>query len=847
MDLNRLELIALYCWILNEGQWGDFDEEEIPIRRQYPETEEDQLGRIKLFFETEFARPEWSSRDVGRKWFIRKAETSYDSDEALRLCPGSKTDLGRIIEEEQEEMDLESGTVGRSNSKRTGKLRGTKVHIRHLPKSLSEVELLEVLDPLPPYDYIHFLSGKFLSTTMNQHMTGSCYISFSSFEDANRFVQEYAYFVLINERGQEFRATCQFAINQKIHKSSSKDVQAKLYDFEFDEDFIVFRDSYIRAGSGPVESYIKTSPEVMLKEIEDRKRKFKELQLSPLIKFVMSQTEEHMIDADTVRELKDSPTGPAKVNAQKACTSPMPALAGGAAISEPVGIFGQENGAAIQSVRLLSPKYDANCVKGDVRQMQTTSRSAVLKPSARHEDLKKFKFNFQLAPFGCIETRKDADTSEQQTQKDVNDSDHEDIDFQLIQLNKKNDTKDIVPPQTEVKAVVARNVTRTRNSSNVKAKNAKTDSSNYSPSTNTLLSSSQQIQLSHTSGDRRPEKLPQSITGKPKPRALLEIKLPDMKLEVMKNRSKSKTLTSRQQNKVPDIAASNSIYNASRNITTGDVKSTNTMSSLPQNRISKSNCLSLIAQPELDLAVSKTPENQSQPKQMSSGSLSEARISQASMSTTPTINTPQQPQRRKSRVFFSTAKQKQRLESTKSHSENNNTNNFPEVKLRSTKSKSFPKLPRTDLDRYEHSTKTDVASESAKYKKSSIYRRSQIKSNSFSSSSKDIMQKPKPLLSLVIPPPRIFSRNSISVSEITTDFCEPAVKSTKQPEKTASTTESIIKTVHSNMYNINPQSPQNPGPQDRKNSSSDSRSQNKRWLKPRLVFRGGNGRFSDSG
>ena len=77
----------------------------------------------------------------------------------------------------------------------------TKVVLRHLPPCLTEEEFMEIVSPLPAYNYLRFFKA---DKTIGSSATTRAYINFQSIESLFNFKERFDNYVFVDSKVGNF-------------------------------------------------------------------------------------------------------------------------------------------------------------------------------------------------------------------------------------------------------------------------------------------------------------------------------------------------------------------------------------------------------------------------------------------------------------------------------------------------------------------------------------------------------------------------------------------------------------------------------------------------------------------
>lgn len=166
----------------------------------------------------------------------------------------------------------------------------SKIVIRRLPPDMTETELLNILSPLPPYNYFKFHPA---DPTLAPVHTSRAYINFPNFEDVIIFRDTFDGQIFEDNKGNDYPAFVEVATFSLIPREKSR--EDKHNDtIQLDPEFIEFKEKY-EAEEGEVQ---QINVEAYLKEAAAKDEERKKAHSTPLIDFIRSKR-------DTKKKVRD--------------------------------------------------------------------------------------------------------------------------------------------------------------------------------------------------------------------------------------------------------------------------------------------------------------------------------------------------------------------------------------------------------------------------------------------------------------------------------------------------------------------------------------------------------------
>lgn len=116
----------------------------------------------------------------------------------------------------------------------------SKIVIRRLPPDMTEVELKEILAPLPPHDYFKFHEADMSLAPVH---TTRVYINFPNFDDVLLFRDKFDGQIFEDKRGHEYPAYVEVSPFQLIPKEKHREDKHN-NTIQEDDEFIKFKEEY---------------------------------------------------------------------------------------------------------------------------------------------------------------------------------------------------------------------------------------------------------------------------------------------------------------------------------------------------------------------------------------------------------------------------------------------------------------------------------------------------------------------------------------------------------------------------------------------------------------------------
>lgn len=156
----------------------------------------------------------------------------------------------------------------------------TKVVLRHLPPAISQVALMEKIDPsfVGRYNWVHFCPGK---TSQKNHWHSRAYIDFKMPEDVVRFAELFNGHMFVNEKGAQFKTIVEYAPSQRVPKALFKKDGREGAIFK-DPDYLEFLEHLAK----PVVNLPSAEIQLERREAERAGRPKETLIVTPLMEYI---------------------------------------------------------------------------------------------------------------------------------------------------------------------------------------------------------------------------------------------------------------------------------------------------------------------------------------------------------------------------------------------------------------------------------------------------------------------------------------------------------------------------------------------------------------------------------
>lgn len=168
----------------------------------------------------------------------------------------------------------------------------SRVVIRHLPPTMSEEQFLDQISPLPDHNYFHYAAA---DLSLGPYAFCRATINFIRKDDIFIFKDKFDGYVFLDSKGNEYPATVEFSLYQKIpHRRSgnSKRKDPKCGTIQEDTDYKSFLETLNNQDGKNL-----PSAEVYLEEIEARTKDLKASKgkmTTPLIEFLKQKKAEKL-------------------------------------------------------------------------------------------------------------------------------------------------------------------------------------------------------------------------------------------------------------------------------------------------------------------------------------------------------------------------------------------------------------------------------------------------------------------------------------------------------------------------------------------------------------------------
>jgi regulator of nonsense transcripts 3 len=134
-----------------------------------------------------------------------------------------------------------------------------------LPPSLTKEQFLEIVSPLPDYDYFYYCKS---DISLGQYAFCRAYICFNNIEDVFIFKEKFDNYVFVDSKSNEYPACVEFAPYQrKLRNLTANKKDAKCNTIEQDPEYQKFCENLDKQ-----EGEQLPSCEVILEQIEQREK-----------------------------------------------------------------------------------------------------------------------------------------------------------------------------------------------------------------------------------------------------------------------------------------------------------------------------------------------------------------------------------------------------------------------------------------------------------------------------------------------------------------------------------------------------------------------------------------------
>lgn len=140
-----------------------------------------------------------------------------------------------------------------------------KIVIRRLPPSLTKEQFLDIVSPLPEYDFFYFCNA---DLALGQYAFSRAYICFKNHQDVFNFRDRFDNYVFLDSKSNEYPALVEYAPFQRRFKIDPKNPpknDSKCNTIHEDSDYLKFLENFGK----PSEEQLP-SCEAILEELEQK-------------------------------------------------------------------------------------------------------------------------------------------------------------------------------------------------------------------------------------------------------------------------------------------------------------------------------------------------------------------------------------------------------------------------------------------------------------------------------------------------------------------------------------------------------------------------------------------------
>lgn len=174
----------------------------------------------------------------------------------------------------------------------------TKIVVRRLPPLMTKEIFLEQVSPLPPYDYMYFVTG---DPSYGIYSFSRAYLNFINQEDVFTFTRTFDNYVFIDAKGQEYPAVVEFSPFQRVPKQRSKKKDTLTGTIESDPLYISFKENLLAEALENSKPGAKTMKQHYF---ETEISTAEEINTTPLLEFLKQRRAEKARIRDERREEK---------------------------------------------------------------------------------------------------------------------------------------------------------------------------------------------------------------------------------------------------------------------------------------------------------------------------------------------------------------------------------------------------------------------------------------------------------------------------------------------------------------------------------------------------------------
>lgn len=187
-------------------------------------------------------------------------------------------------------MTIKNETSSSGNSVSTSKDEPMrKIIVRRLPPTLKKEEFLEIISPLPDYDYFYYCKA---DMSLGPYAFCRAYFSFTNSEDVFIFKEKFDNYVFVDAKSNEYPALVEYAPYQKRpkNKAISEKKDSKCGTIEQDTEYIKFVENMDKP-----EGEQLPSCELILEQIEQKEKEMMNggiKQSTPLLEYLKKRNDD---------------------------------------------------------------------------------------------------------------------------------------------------------------------------------------------------------------------------------------------------------------------------------------------------------------------------------------------------------------------------------------------------------------------------------------------------------------------------------------------------------------------------------------------------------------------------
>lgn len=184
----------------------------------------------------------------------------------------------------------ESNSSGQANKPANNENLNKKIVIRRLPPSMTKDQFLDIISPMPEYDFFYFSQA---DMSLGVNAFSRAYIYFKDYEDIFPFRDRFDNYIFLDSKSNEYPAIVEFAPYQRRYKfaENTQKKDSKCNTINEDSDYLKFLENFDKPSGEALPSC-----ESILEELEQRDREKDETgsgkMMTPLLEYMRRKRED---------------------------------------------------------------------------------------------------------------------------------------------------------------------------------------------------------------------------------------------------------------------------------------------------------------------------------------------------------------------------------------------------------------------------------------------------------------------------------------------------------------------------------------------------------------------------